>query len=430
MTPFIGFCRISRGDDLFELVAAVLCNNPTEFEQYVSAELAQEGYWLHWANNVMPLEKWTARYPTHWGAVLADGLTSQHPVVMGPITPLKQATPPLKDWLNVNLIGSVVPLDFQFAVDPPKTVPDILLEPLFGQPEPAIEADRLNTYAVLDASKFPYILPELLEHSDLHFQSLFQGEAQAEIGTHAPYLVQLLKDNHFTRRLFTGPEGVNGIWHRVSGLFIRTSADFNTLRHHLRKFTRVQDEQGKWFYFRFWEAGVSARSLWLGNHVDLHPLISPFFPDSLKPQVIVMLDDEAVQLSRIPGTKPSRSTPLFTQSARSAMRDIRRTLQFQELIEIALTHAGITDAAAIETATQQLNQLRSLFFSLGFWRRDHLVKLCVWELLLGPNFLRNFAQGRVWEVCQLQKPPHETLSILTELIKEEGEIHADESDET
>ena len=155
---------------------------------------------------------------------------------------------------------------------PKNTVPDALHDALFGQPEPS-EVERaafgedmppLATYAVLDAAKMPYLLTSLLESSGLRYQSLFQGQAQEELGEHAPYLVELKDSHDFTRRLFTGPDGINGLWEKELGIFIRSRASFDALRKHLRKFTRVQDEEGKWFLWRFWEGE------YLSGYIEQH----------------------------------------------------------------------------------------------------------------------------------------------------------------
>src|SRR5690606_32829122 len=70
---------------------------------------------------------------------------------------------------------------------------------------------------------------------------------------HAPYLVELEDGNDFTRSLFTGVKGVLGLWDKELGIFIRSRAGFDEVRKHFRKFTKVQDEHGKWLYWRFWE---------------------------------------------------------------------------------------------------------------------------------------------------------------------------------
>lgn len=42
-------------------------------------------------------------------------------------------------------------------------------------------------------------------------------------------------------------------WQQGTGIFIRSMASFNETWKHFRKFTKVQDEQGKWYFFRFWD---------------------------------------------------------------------------------------------------------------------------------------------------------------------------------
>ena len=269
MTPFLGHCHVSGETSQMQLVAAAFCADRPEFETLVGAALAAQGYRLDWAEDVLPAGPWVARHPAAGGAALARSVHEGRHVALGPMTPLGGADATQEEdqsWLHVEEIGPVTPLDAQFGVHPKKTVPDALHDALFGQPEPT-EAERaafgedvppLGTYAVLDAAKMPYLLTSLLESSGLRYQSLFQGAAQEELGEHAPYLVELKDCHDFTRRLFTGPDGINGLWEKELGIFIRSRTSFDALRKHLRKFTRVQDEEGKWYYFRFWE-GSSAR---------------------------------------------------------------------------------------------------------------------------------------------------------------------------
>lgn len=162
------------------------------------------------------------------------------------------------------------PLDARMGVWPPKTIPEALYEPLFGPYEPTEEevshygdvasVPALKTYAVLDAAKMPYLLTGLLDASGLRYQSLFQGATQEDVHEHAPYLVELTEGSDLTCKLFTGAEGVHGLWEQKLGILLRSRAGFDDLRKHLRKFTRIQDEEtGKWFFFRFWEQKYAAQ---------------------------------------------------------------------------------------------------------------------------------------------------------------------------
>lgn len=136
---------------------------------------------------------------------------------------------------------------------------DELFRELFGlttdaEGQPASGSD-LRCYAVLDAACAPFLLTGLLETSDLTFQSLFQGSTQEEVQEYAPYLVELDPENSFCARLFMSPDKM-GLWESEPGIFLRSHVDFQTLRTHLRKFTRVRDQSGAWYYFRFWDPAI------------------------------------------------------------------------------------------------------------------------------------------------------------------------------
>ena len=45
-------------------------------------------------------------------------------------------------------------------------------------------------------------------------------------------------------------------WEDNLGIFIHSYADFETVYQHLRKFPMLQDERGKWFFFRFYDPKV------------------------------------------------------------------------------------------------------------------------------------------------------------------------------
>lgn len=160
----------------------------------------------------------------------------------------KTVQAPTQPALQIETIDGVEPLDAQLGVTEFKTVPDALYEPLFGQPDDT----NLHTYAILDAAKVPN-LPELLEVSGLEHRCLFKGDAYDELKDVAPWIVQLADENNFTRNLFTRSDAPWHVWDNEPGIYIRSAASLGDLWKHLRKFTKLQDEQGKWFYFRFWE---------------------------------------------------------------------------------------------------------------------------------------------------------------------------------
>lgn len=191
-----------------------------------------------------------------------DGLATERPVVEQPV--------------EIKTVTGIMPLDDQLGIDVPKTVPDALHKLFFDQPEandPQLaltdnDPEALSPYriyAILDAAKIVN-LPELLETSGLPHRCLFKGNAYDELKDVAPWIVQLEDGNSFTRNLFTASDAPWHLWDKEPGIYIRSRGTLEDMWNHFRKFTRVQDETGKWFYFRFWEPKVMARYCYEHSH--------------------------------------------------------------------------------------------------------------------------------------------------------------------
>ena len=161
------------------------------------------------------------------------------------------------------IIEGIVPFDAQLGEFPKKCVPDLLHDALFGQ---AISrsshreaadvgsspTEGLFTYAILDAAKVVN-LPELLEKSGLPHRCLFKGEAYDALKGSAPWIVRLDEAGAFIRNLFTRSDAPWHLWEDEPGIYLRSCGSIDDMWRHCRKFIRVQDEAGKWYYFRFWE---------------------------------------------------------------------------------------------------------------------------------------------------------------------------------
>lgn len=192
--------------------------------------------------------------------------------------------------LGMQIIGGVSPLGDQLGVERKKTVPDALLAPLFGQPQPdqgkvadgggggdPARLPPVQTYAILDAAK-SLGLPERLAASGLDHRCLFKGKARDELGDAAPWIVQLDQASDFCRHLFTEGDAPWQMWGRGPGIYIRSRASLDALWGYFRKFTRVQDETGKWFYFRFYDPACAAATESLLYAIEssiLRPLTFP-----------------------------------------------------------------------------------------------------------------------------------------------------------
>lgn len=168
-------------------------------------------------------------------------------------------------YLTVKSINDISVLDAQMEVWPLKYVPDALIGPLFsdlpmtpleGKVFDALDPPPLRTFALLNAARVPGA-HQLLETSGLPVRSLFKGDAKEKLQDVAPYLIQISARSEFTRRLFTSIKDVSPdltslhLWPREAVIYFRARTDIDSLQRHLRRFSRLKDAQGKWYYFNF-----------------------------------------------------------------------------------------------------------------------------------------------------------------------------------
>lgn len=105
-----------------------------------------------------------------------------------------------------------------------------------------------GVWAVLDGARDARIHAALRD-SRLEFRCLYSGKLHPALEAAAPQLVELLPGHRFTERLVD--EGFGRAW----GVFLRIEDPAN-LRHHLRKFLKVRDEEGRRLLFRWYDPRV------------------------------------------------------------------------------------------------------------------------------------------------------------------------------
>lgn len=327
-------------------------------------------------------------------------------------------------WLDLVDIGPVAAHKPQIGVDNPLG-PKELIQHLFSTSPPSHDeqlawdgkpSPSCKTYAILDAAILPQ-LPEILETSGLQYKCLFSGKALEELGDSAPWLVQLDPAHALTRKLMTA-QADGGFWDLYLGFYIVSRQPLEAVWRHLRKFTRIKDDADQWFFNRFWSAPVSTGLLQFGNSADLSQFVSPLFPaerDALR--LITVSAYGCAVLSRIPGTNPPTARPILTNSVRLWLRHLRRFYQFEELIEIALRHVAKKTPIDPPDCADRLRGHRDQFFDIGFWRRDHLTMLCVWETMLGPDFIETYGGGEILRILRTSSQDWEAVQRISDYLE-------------
>lgn len=295
--------------------------------------------------------------------------------------------------LSFEAFADITPLDHQFGVDSPKTVPDPLFAIMFGAAESQATStdDRpLHTYALLDAAKVP-ALPELLANSGLEHRCLFKGDAFDALKDSAPWLVRLEKGNTFTRNLFTRSDAPWHLWDDEAGLYLRSHATIVQVWKHLRKFTRVQDEAGKWFYFRFWETDCLIeymRFAQASGKSDLRPL---FGTEQNKPSLPLVQTYISVGRDK---TKLCTLTNLSGSSAQTHTKVDMSVLRFLALRSHAYRFVDSffeksddrISADHLRQAKEMATHIAQKYHGYGFKSRYHLGSFIYWALELNADF--------------------------------------------
>lgn len=156
--------------------------------------------------------------------------------------------------INRETWADVSPLDSQLGVWPKSSVPDVMRAKLFDATH--------NTYALVDAARVPEV-PELLAETGLPHGCLFRGRAKESLSSVAPWIVEIGPDTRLTREFFTSDRRLQIDQASPPEMLLKTKGQLADLSRHLRRFIRLRDYNGRWSFFRFWDARILADYLWL-----------------------------------------------------------------------------------------------------------------------------------------------------------------------
>ncbi|WP_176715582.1 DUF4123 domain-containing protein [Thioclava sp. SK-1] len=280
----------------------------------------------------------------------------------------------------------ITPLDKQFAVFPKRSVPDECFEALFGQDIPDA---ALKTYAVIDAAKITD-LRDSLERTNLPHACLFKGKGAEDWGDAAPWLVEITPDDDLTRALFTKGDKPWQLWDLQAAIFLRTTAGFSDLHAHLRKFLKLTDEAGKWFFFRFWEA--KAFQLIAAALSEDAALSRFWWPEDAHPiRTMIAPDRDALLLCATPNA-PERQKSLRLSTPLRAQIDEAIDYRFcdemgQTLFATAPRHMQRLGVANPEPVRAALPHVFDMTRHYGFTRRSDCARLMSMAIFYGTWFL-------------------------------------------
>lgn len=278
MNPWLGQVQLVNDTNhpviYYSATVAIWSHSPEHFEQTLRSELLSRHLQLVNIQQAMPAIDWLRQYPADTSSfALARSVNPNWALAFGDLLEQSQQQEAIntRAYISTQIIHPVVPLDRQFGAWPKKTVPDILRPALFDQPDPT-EADiafygsleavpPLKTYMIIESAKIMFFDDPGYVRS-LPCRCLYSGDAAKELGSVAPYIIELQDDNDFTRTLFSYLENWHEnstihLWHKNAGIYLRSRDTLSTLRQHFKKYTKLQDPNtDKWFFLRFYDPQV------------------------------------------------------------------------------------------------------------------------------------------------------------------------------
>ncbi len=318
--------------------------------------------------------------------------------------------------LTVQTIEGVEPLDDQFGVLEPLTVPSSIWDVLFSQSE-QIEgrvSQPIYTYAIVDAAKAMGLV-EMLEASGLDHSCLFQGKAAEELRDVAPYIVRLEESNAFTRNLFTKGDSGWQMWDRKPGIYLRSPASLGEIRKHFRKFTKVRREDGKWFYFRFWDRDAQEAMVHAARGA-LPEMERLFITSCQNPLLCAYLPSFSAIIT---------SERIWaTDAAPTAITPNDFLAMLLQIIKQQRTHRDLSAIASkidVGTEDSALMEPLGMLFDAGFTNKAQLSQLGQIEFASQFRFLR---QPHVYAVIHSQEPRYAAFVRLMDMATLQELVHA------
>lgn len=315
------------------------------------------------------------------------------------LKPGQVSTATARPALQIETIDKVEPLGPQIGVFPKKTVPDALHDALFGQPEatetevalaggdvPAVPP--LQTYAVLDAAKL-INLPELLEDSGLEYRCLFKGDAYDELKDVAPWIVRLEEGNSFTRNLFSRSDAPWHLWDSEPGICIRSRAELAALNSHLRKFFKIRDGAGAWYYLRLHDPRVT-RALLRGAPAFGQRLLVPQ-PQSHNLTVITCVESRAEIVRPSPDAQAEARPIRIGPQEKAVFRHLTFGARADSLMAILDKRRAVAlpaDIAARRASRDVIVAALDRMHGYGFQQQTQQERWALWELFYGAQFER------------------------------------------
>lgn len=238
---------------------------------------------------------------------------------------------------------------------------------------------------------------------------LFDGDVAATSGESAPWLVDLsITDTDNPGSLTFHRKFFKAHWPVGTSVLIQTDAPFETIRRHLRRFTKLpMQDDGKMPFFRFWDPRVLA------------PFLTAIKSDPPRLRRMLMTDDgtpiryvihkDGADLQFAPVVDGLSIVPVAPMRLHYADFDLiareraaARRLRMAD--RILADFVGELEHRPRKAVLAAVDHAVSHFGAYGFRDHAHLHFFAVWTVFYGPGFETRDPTGTLQEICLSSAP--------------------------
>ena len=255
------------GEAVYLLLVAAFVDSKLKLDERISEILKTASYSLIYSSEASSLEQYLARSDKYQLQAhhLCEQVSNDDPIRYAELHLLEEENAEAQSYLAFNEQALRV-IDDNSSAEPADTdnwqqpwISDDLKLALFSQPN---NQEILNTYLIVDATLRAQITGffdlDIIQHCEV--KCLFKGRAADTLKTAAPYLIDITlspeayADSSQVSKFHR--DFIENHWAHNTGIIIRTSASMDEVLHHYRRFTKVQNAEGEWVFFRFWDPNI------------------------------------------------------------------------------------------------------------------------------------------------------------------------------
>jgi len=403
----------------YECCVVVCLEDHHQLDEKISDVLKEDGYLFLYSGLAKPIIQHLEE-SDHYDQTaidLSQKVSRQQPIVFKETKLLSSKKLALDiDYLEFSEVSIPPAVDQSWLAFWEKPwINDTLKSLLFSQPKHQPPENLLRTYLILDAQAYSSIrgLFDLDLLNTQTIQCLYKGDAAKTLKYCAPYLIDMTLENikydSLREEIIGTPDFhrdyFKKYWGHNTGIFIRTTASFEEVHQHFRKFTRVYDEvEDKWVFFHFYSPTVVDtyfQSIW--NWAQRCKLF--FISRDNEHQFTLLSELEEGQKILTIQVNPgidihSMTAPPFIITARDKaglqekkVRDNCRKMADELKMLYPESLNNLTDIEARVFASVTRMQ------SYGFTAGEHLFQLAAFELFYGCDYESKYANADLYKIC-------------------------------